>query len=62
MKHAIAVALLLGTFLAGAAVARAELGWDRLSAPCNVASLAINTNQIAVVCENDRSTILIKQR
>lgn len=61
-RYATIGALALAAFTAGAAAARAELGWERVSAPCNVQSLAINTNQIAVVCEGDRSTILIKQR
>lgn len=61
-RFVLIAALALVTFIGGIAVASAQYGWTRLTAPCAVASLALNGNEIAVVCRGDRSTILIKQR
>lgn len=60
-RYAAICALALAIFVAGIAAAKAEFGWERIAAPCAVASLAVNGSEIAVVCEADRNTILIKR-
>lgn len=63
MKRFTLIAVIaIATFAGGIAVASAQYGWTRVSAPCAVANLALNGNEIAITCQGDRSTILIKQR
>jgi hypothetical protein len=59
MKRVLSVAALaLATFAAGVAVARAEFGWTRLSAPCAPTGVALNAQEIAVICPDDRTVYL----